>query len=68
MLADKLLTAPDYETEREVRNLELLKKRFGEAALAQCEVMLRDVAESKRVTRSVQRHFSDEYCKVRHNH
>ena len=64
MLADKLLTASDYETDREVRNLELLKKRFGEAALSSCEVMLRDIAESKRVTRSVQRHFGDEDAKV----
>ena len=64
MLADKLLTASDYETDREVRNLELLKKRFGEAALSSCEVMLRDIAESRRVTRAVQRHLDDEECKV----
>ena len=64
MLADKLLTATDYETEREVRNLELLKKRFGEVALSQCEVMLRDIAESKRVTRTIQNYFSDEESKV----
>ena len=29
MLSDKLLNASDYDTDREVRNLELLKKRFG---------------------------------------
>ncbi len=60
MLADKLLAASGYDCSREVRNLELLKRRFGEAALASCEVMLRDVAESKRVTRSVQNHFGDD--------
>lgn len=64
MLADKLLTASDYETDREVRNLELLKKRFGESALQSCEVMLRDIAESRRVTRAIQRHFNDEEVKV----
>ena len=64
MLADKLLNASDYETDREVRNLELLKKRFGETALSSCEVMLRDIAESRRVTRAVQRHFGDENAKV----
>ena len=60
MLADKLLAASDYETDREVRNLELLKKRFGEAALSSCEVMLRDIAESKRVTREIHRYFGDD--------
>jgi len=64
MLADKLLNASDYETDREVRNLEMLKKRFGESALSSCEVMLRDIAESRRVTRAVQRHFADEESKV----
>ena len=64
MLADKLLAASDYDTDREVRNLELLKKRFGEGAMSSCEVMLRDIAESKRVTRGVQRHFGDEASRV----
>jgi hypothetical protein len=42
----------------------MLKKRFGESALSSCEVMLRDIAESRRVTRAVQRHFADEESKV----
>jgi anaphase-promoting complex subunit 2 len=41
MLADKLLNNLDYNTDREVRNLELLKLRFGEASLHQCEIMIR---------------------------
>ena len=42
MLADKLLSAPNKHdtTDREVRHLELLKKRFGETALHHCEVRL----------------------------
>ena len=48
----------------QVRNLELLKKRFGETALASCETMLRDIADSRRVTRAVQRHCGDEEAKV----
>lgn len=64
MLADKLLNASDYETDREVRNLELLKKRFGETALSSCETMLRDIADSKRVTRAVQRHFGDAHTQL----
>ena len=43
----------------EVRHLELLKKRFGEVALQHCEVMLRDVGESRRITTGIHKHFGD---------
>jgi len=59
MLADKLLAAPGYDTEREVRHLELLKKRFGDSAMQSCEVMLHDVAESRRISRSIHSHFGN---------
>ena len=42
-----------------MRHLELLKKRFGDSALSSCEVMLRDVDESRRVTRQIHQHFGD---------
>ncbi|KAL8660086.1 MAG: hypothetical protein Q9226_000078 [Calogaya cf. arnoldii] len=35
--------------EKEIRVLELLKLRFGEAPLQACEVMLRDIVDSRRV-------------------
>lgn len=37
------------ELERELRYLELLKLRFGETPLHGCQVMLRDVADSRRI-------------------
>ena len=49
MLADKLLSNLDYETDKEVHNLELLKLRFGEASMRQCEVMIKDIDDSKRI-------------------
>jgi len=49
LLADRLVALTDYGTDREVRNVELLKLRFGDAAMVGCEVMLRDVAESRRL-------------------
>ncbi|KAK9825161.1 hypothetical protein WJX81_008683 [Elliptochloris bilobata] len=49
MLADKLLAKADYDCSREVRTLELLKLRFGDANLHNCEVMLKDLADSKRL-------------------
>ncbi|CAN0290399.1 unnamed protein product, partial [Discosporangium mesarthrocarpum] len=53
MLADKLVGNLDYDTDREVHNLELLKLRFGESSMHQCEVMVRDLEESKRVNANV---------------
>ena len=49
ILSNRLLSHFSYETEKEIRNLELLKLRFGEAPLHQCEVMLKDISDSKRI-------------------
>lgn len=35
------------------RNLEMIKVRFGEANVQQCDVMLKDITESKRVDRVI---------------
>lgn len=53
MLAERLLAKTDFESDRELRTLELLKVRFGEAALNAPEVMLRDLADSKRINSNV---------------
>ena len=37
MLAEKLLSKGDYDCDREIRTLELLKLRFGELNLLNCE-------------------------------
>ena len=49
LLSNRLLAHFTYETDKEIRNLELLKLRFGEAPLHQCEVMLKDIGDSKRI-------------------
>ena len=36
------------------RNIEILKIRFGEAALQVCEVMLKDMTDSKRIDTHIQ--------------
>ncbi|KAF8059585.1 hypothetical protein FPV67DRAFT_362380 [Lyophyllum atratum] len=57
LLAQRLLaiTGDDTEeVERERRNIEILKIRFGEAALQVCEVMLKDMTDSKRIDGHVQ--------------
>lgn len=53
MLADKLLQNLEYETDRDVQTLELLKLRFGEDSLQQCEIMVRDIEDSKRLNANI---------------
>uniref|UniRef100_A0A1B6GF83 Anaphase-promoting complex subunit 2 n=3 Tax=Cuerna arida TaxID=1464854 RepID=A0A1B6GF83_9HEMI len=49
LLADRLLSQYTYNTEKEIRYLELLKIRFGDSELHYCEVMLKDMYDSKRI-------------------
>lgn len=54
LLADRLLAQSVIHTEREIRYLELLKLRFGESQLHFCEVMLKDISDSKRINNFIQ--------------
>lgn len=49
LLAERLLSQLDANPEKEIRNLELLKLRFGDTMLHSCEVMLKDMNDSKRI-------------------
>jgi anaphase-promoting complex subunit 2 len=53
MLADKLLANLDYNTDKEVHTLELLKLRFGELSMRNCEIMIKDTDESKRIVANI---------------
>uniref|UniRef100_A0A8C5PE30 Anaphase-promoting complex subunit 2 n=1 Tax=Leptobrachium leishanense TaxID=445787 RepID=A0A8C5PE30_9ANUR len=53
LLADRLLHHFTYSLEREIRNVELLKLRFGEAQMHYCEVMLKDMADSRRINTNI---------------
>lgn len=54
LLSDRLLLNLHFDTEEEIRNLEFLKIRFGENELHNCEVMLKDVTDSKRINTHLQ--------------
>ncbi|KIK83953.1 hypothetical protein PAXRUDRAFT_832015 [Paxillus rubicundulus Ve08.2h10] len=54
LLAQRLLALKDGNVDRERRNIEILKIRFGESALQMCEVMLRDMTDSRRIDQHVQ--------------
>ncbi|KAK4877403.1 hypothetical protein RN001_009909 [Aquatica leii] len=53
LLADRLLSQFSCDTEKEIRYLELLKLRFGDSQLHYCEVMLKDIADSKRINHHI---------------
>ena len=53
ILGDHLLKCQDPEYQKEIRLLELIKVRLGEDKLQACEVMLRDVLESRRINDSI---------------
>lgn len=53
ILGDHLLRCQDPEYEKEIRLLELIKMRLGDNNLQACEVMLRDVLDSKRINASI---------------
>ncbi|KAL3312830.1 Anaphase-promoting complex subunit 2 [Cichlidogyrus casuarinus] len=50
LLSDHLLRTLSFDITNEVKQLELLKLRFGETDLHQCDVMLKDIRNSKRIT------------------
>ena len=54
ILGERLLRATN-DFVKEMRVLELLKGRFGEAALQPCEVMLYDILESRRIDATVKK-------------
>ncbi|KAL5966336.1 Anaphase-promoting complex subunit 2 [Taenia solium] len=50
LLGQRLLRQLTFDTAAQMRHLELLKLRFGEADLQECEVMLKDIRDSRRVS------------------
>ncbi len=42
------MSAKSYNIEEEIKNIELLKMRFGENALQNCNVIVKDVRDSRK--------------------
>ncbi|KAH7376021.1 Cullin family protein [Plectosphaerella cucumerina] len=58
VIAERLLSKQERFTQ-EVKVLHLLKKKFGEAALQNCDVMLRDIQDSRRVDSAISRSMDE---------
>ncbi|KAI8073133.1 hypothetical protein BC940DRAFT_290621 [Gongronella butleri] len=52
-LGRALLMGADYDTENEVMNLEIVKRHFPENKMTECDVMIKDVTEGKRLDRQI---------------
>ena len=59
MLAEKLLGAKEFNIEEEIKNIELLKLRFGENNLQSCNIIVKDVKESKRIDQNLHANFDN---------
>lgn len=53
LLADKLLASSNFNTDEEVQNLELLMLRFGEVSMRKCDIMVKDIGDSKRISNNI---------------
>ncbi|KAI8583532.1 hypothetical protein K450DRAFT_221621 [Umbelopsis ramanniana AG] len=52
-LATNLLVTRNYDTDNEVRLLELLKRSFGANKFHECDVMIKDIDDGKRVDKMI---------------
>ncbi|KAL6800304.1 hypothetical protein J3E68DRAFT_269478 [Trichoderma sp. SZMC 28012] len=59
IVAERLLSK-QTSFKQEIKVLGLLKKRFGEAALQNCDVMIRDIVDSKRVDSVLRRNLKSD--------
>lgn len=55
MFDQRLINDKNMSYEKELFNLELMKKRFGDRKMDDCEVMLKDTKDSERINREVQK-------------
>lgn len=49
MLAEKMMGTRNFDIDEEIKNLELLKLRCGDSSLQTCNIIVKDVKDSKRI-------------------
>jgi anaphase-promoting complex subunit 2 len=52
-LADNLLASKNYDTDNELRLLEVLKRSFGAQKFHECDVMIKDIDDGRRVDKMI---------------
>ncbi|EFP82746.2 uncharacterized protein PGTG_08942 [Puccinia graminis f. sp. tritici CRL 75-36-700-3] len=53
LLASRLLAVKGFDVTQELTRIEILKGKFGEANLQPCDIMLKDLSDSKRIDTAV---------------
>ena len=53
MLIERKITDNNFEIEQEIKNLELLKLKFGENLLTNCEIIIQHIKESKKINNKI---------------
>jgi len=61
MLGEKLVGGKPYNIDEEIKNLELLKARFGDNYLQNCQIILKDIKDSKRINNTIHKEYNKEF-------
>lgn len=61
MLGEKLVGGKPYNFAEEIKNLELLKVKFGDDNLQNCEIMRRDIKNSKSINNNIHQTYDKEF-------
>jgi anaphase-promoting complex subunit 2 len=59
MLGERLLNSKEFDLNKEYKNVELLKSRFGDMSMLYCDVMLKDIKESERSLHAYKTEIND---------
>ena len=60
MLSERVLNSKEFDLDNEIQNKELLELRFGKNSLHYCDVMLKDIQNSKRSIKHYKEETNDE--------
>lgn len=62
MLGEKLVGGkPSCNIDEEIKNLELLKAKFGDNYLQNCQIIVKDIKDSKRINNNIHKTYDKEF-------
>jgi len=61
MLGEKLVGGKKPNIDEETKNLELLKAKFGDNHLQNCQIIVRDIKDSKRINKNIHRTYDESF-------
>jgi len=64
MLGEKLVGGKAYNIDEEIKNLELLKAKFGDTYLQNCQIIVRDIKDSNRINNNIHRTYDEAFTRM----